>query len=450
MKKRVFFLLLIVFYLFTSFAPISHAQSLYNSEIEPRSGILYLKSLDDGTVIFDRGATERCAPAALVSIVTAMLAIQQNPNLEKMYTVPENINDILAGTNSAIMLLKGGEKLRIVDLLYCILIRSAADASVTLAYGVAGSEKDFVAKMNDYAASLGCNSTHFVNVTGLDDDNQYTTAEDMARIMAEASKNETFKKISMTESYEVPATNLSEERPVYTTNLMLKSGYRSYYYEYITAAKSGATSNAGRCVALTATKDGYSYVAVVMKGPYIDTDGNGVEENYAFIDCKAMLKWTFSNIRLRTIADVNQIVGEMEVRYSLRTDHIQLVPSEKLTALVPAGIGTENVVFEILPEQTKEYVNAPVKKGDVLGKANILYSGTVIAVTDLVAADDVAFDLAGFFFSVFKNITSSPWIILCILLVIGLLLFLIFGFRYDKKLRRLVWIRGRKKTRRNS
>lgn len=446
MKKRVIFFLLAVFCVFPVFAPKGQAAALYNSELEPRSGILYLKSLDDGTVIFDRGATERCAPAALTSIAAAMVVLNTVSDLEQPYTVPADINERLAGTDSAIMLLKGGEHIRVIDLLYCILIRSAADASVTLAVGTAGSEEAFVLKMNEYASSIGCQSTHFANVTGLDDENQYTTASDMARLMTEASKNDLFKKISTTETYEVPATDMSDARSVYTTNYMIKSSYPSYYYEYITAAKVGATSNAGRCVALTASRDGYSYVAVVLKGEYLDTDEDGTPENYAFIDCRDMLRWTFSNIRLRTIVDVNQTIGEMEVKYSLRNDHVRLVPAGQLTVLVPSSVGTDNVVFEIIDGQTEDFVKAPVKKGEVLGKANVLYGGSVIAVIDIAAAEDIPFDLPGYLLSAVKNIVLSPVFICCLLVVLVLVVLYAVGFRYDRAKRRIVRQRRKKRS----
>ena len=125
--------------LLVALLPVSAAaESLYNSEISVKSEILYLKSVDDGTVIFDKNATMRCAPAALLNIATAMVVLNHVSDINAtQFTVPENINAVLAGTNSATMLFKGGEQIRVVDLLHCILMRSAADASVTLAVGVA-------------------------------------------------------------------------------------------------------------------------------------------------------------------------------------------------------------------------------------------------------------------------------------------------------------------------
>ena len=434
--------------LLVALLPVSAAaESLYNSEISVKSEILYLKSVDDGTVIFDKNATMRCAPAALLNIATAMVVLNHVSDINAtQFTVPENINAILAGTNSATMLFKGGEQIRVVDLLHCILMRSAADASVTLAVGVAGSVEAFVGLMNEYAVSLGCDNTHFVNVTGLDDEEQYTTAEDVAKMMEDAGKNETFCSISLVQTYDFPATNLSEARQVYTSNLMLRSGYTSYYYSYITAAKTGATTNAGRCVALIASRDGYTYVAVVMKGAYIDDDNNGVNENYAFIDCKAMLTWTFRNIRLRVITDTTQTVGEVAVRYSLKYDHVRLVPAEQITALVPSSVDTGSVVFRIIEDQTETEVSAPVKKGDVLGKAEVLYGEQVLTTVDLVAAEDISFDLPGLIVGVFRNIFSSPVTVLLLLLILAAAVaYFVIGVRYDKKMGKFRVIHGGKK-----
>lgn len=444
MKKFVIFALTLIL---VFAVPLNcYAETLYNSEVAVRSNILYLKSLDDGTVIFDKNSKERCAPAALTNIAVAMVVLNNVKDIENTkMTVPDNINNILAGTDSAIMLFKGGEEIRVADLLNCILIRSAADASVTLAYGIAGSVDEFIKMMNDYAKNLGCKNTNFSNVTGLDDENHYSTAEDIAIMMADASANDSFRSISTTDTYNFPATNLSDERTVYTTNYMLKSGYTSYYYKYITAAKTGATTNAGRCVALTASKDGYSYVAVVLKGPYEDTDNDGYKENYAFIDSRNMLRWTFNNIKLRAITDTNQTVGEIDVKYSLKYDHVRITPSKQITALVPSKVDTDSVVFRIIEDQTEKKLKAPVKKGDIVGKAEVLYGEQVIATVPLMAAEDVPFDIPGLIVGVLKSIFSSPIIIILLILIIASgTVYFVIGVRYDKKAGKFKIIKGGK------
>ena len=444
MKKFLCLLLACVTALFC--AVPAAASSLYNSELSVRSEILYLQSLDDGTVIFDQNASARCAPAAMLNIAAAMVVLRQVDDIENtVYTVPDNILSILSGTNSATMLFEGGEQFRVVDLLHCILMRSAADASVTLAMGVAGSVEDFVRMMNEYAASLDCANTNFVNVTGLDDDGQYTTAADVARMMADAAKDERFCRISTAATYDFPASGNYERRTLYTTNLMLLSGYPSYYYSDLTAAKTGSTSGAGRCVAAVSSRDGYSYVAVVMKGPYEDANGDGNAENHAFIDCKAMLNWTFRNIRLRVITDTNLTVGEAAVRFSSQTDHVRLVPATQITALVPSSVDTGSVVFRIIEDKTKDVVNAPVKKGDILGEAEVLYGEQVLTTVELAAGEDVPFDLAGLFTGVAKEVFSSPPILLLLLLILAAAVaYFVIGVRYDKKLGKFRVIRGGK------
>ena len=445
MKK--FLCVLLAAVLAVLFGVDGSAASIYNSELSVRSEILYLQSIDDGTVIFDQNAETRCAPAAMLNIAAAMVVLRQVEDIDNtVYTVPDNILSILSGTNSSTMLFEGGEQFRVVDLLHCILMRSAADASVTLAIGVAGSVDQFVKMMNEYAASVGCDNTNFVNVTGLDDDGQYTTAADVARMMADASKDDRFCRISTSTTYDFPASGDYERRTLYTTNLMLLSGYPSYYYSNLTAAKTGSTSNAGRCVAAVASRDGYSYVAVVMKGPYVDTNGDGNAENHAFIDCKAMLNWTFRNIRIRVITDVNQTVGEVQVRYSSKADHVRLVPAEQITALVPSSVDTGSVVFRIVEEKTQDVVNAPVKKGDILGEAQVLYGEQVLAVVSLAAGEDVPFDLAGLVIGVAGDVFSSPVVVLLLLLILAAaVVYFVIGVRYDKKQGKFRLIHGGKK-----
>ena len=449
--KKILAVCLTAVLLFLPVLP-AFAAPLYNDEVETTSEIIFLRSVDDGTVLFDKNSTMRCPPAGLLNIVTAMIVLNNVEDPQTQYfTVPDSINNILAGTDSAVMLLKGGEKVRVIDLLYSILIRSAADSSITLATGVGGTLLNFINMMNDYVRELGCSDTNFVNVTGLDVEGQYTTARDMAIVMQEASQNKLFREITMSGTYDFPATELYGERRVYTTNLMIQPGFPSYYCKSVTAVKSGATSGAGRCVALTASKDGYTYVAVVMKGQYIDTDGNGEKENFAFLDCKAMLNWTFDTIRLRTVTDDTQTVGEIPVRYSFKTDHVRLVPAKKLAVLMPQTVDTGSVVFEVIPEQTAEFLKAPVKKGEVVGAARVMFGEQEIAVVELAAGEDVSFDLTGFVAGVLKDVFTNPIVLLILFVLIAVaVVYFVLGVRYDKKMGRFRVMRGGNKNARET
>ena len=262
--------------------PFTTAKAAYNmilDELEPRSEIVLLQSLEDDTVIFDKNAHQHTPPASLTKLVTAILTLENVDDLNAMVAVPQSVLDSLANTGSSNAGLKAGEELSVADLLRCMLIPSANEAAGTLAYYVSGGNiEGFVEKMNVFAHRLGCADTNFMTPHGLDADGQYTCAADVAKIMKYAltcAQSELFTEIISTERYTLPASNMHEKpRVIRNTNFLLNSGYSDYYCKYVIGGKTGSTSKAGKCVAAIAKNGGYSYLAVIMNAPHDDIDGD--------------------------------------------------------------------------------------------------------------------------------------------------------------------------------
>ena len=212
--------------------------------------------------------------------------------------------------------------------------------------------------------------------------------------------------ITDTVYYTVQPTNkTSEERDLITSVDIINSYRGLYYYEYANGIKTGYTSKAGRSVVTTATKNGYTYIAVAMKAPNIDKDGDGYNDNTALLDCKKMFKWAFANMKLATVADTSTYVCELPVKLSADADHIRVVPAEKVNALVPSGVDESSVNFETdLPDS----VNAPIKKGEKVGHAKIMYADSVVAEVDLVSGDDVNVNALMFVLNLIKTVLTSP------------------------------------------
>ena len=134
----------------------------------------------------------------------------------------------------------------------------------------------------------------------------------------------------------------------------------------------------------------------------------------------------FDNIRLQKIADTTRIVTVIDVKLSLRTDHVRLVPANDVTALVPVGTDGSSVLIEPIPEETPTVINAPIKKGEKVGRARIMYAQTEIATVDLVAAEDVNVNIFLWIVNIFKNVFTSPFfIVLAVLAIIVLAVYLI-------------------------
>ena len=428
-KKFVSFLLIFTL-LFTILS--FNTDALYNSSVELNADIVLLASIDDGTVLLSKNADKRTPPASLTKIVTATLALQNCPDLNEVITADEaSIADIV-GTGSSNAGIQVGEKMTVKDLLYCLLVQSANEAANILATKVAGSIDDFVKMMNDYVDSIGCKNTNFVNCHGLDEEEQYTTADDMMIITLKALEIPEFKEITSTVSYTVPKTNMSGERKLYTTNWMMNSGHPSYYYEYVSGVKTGTTSRAGRCIVSTASKDGYNYIGIVMGAKNDDSD-----ENEALLECKKIFRWAFENIKLSTVVSVNTTVRVIDVDLSFQTDHLRLIPEQDLTLLVPTGNDAGSVMLKVIEEKTPKTVSAPIQKGEIIGKAQVLYADEEIATVNLVAADSVTRSPLLWFFSIMKSAFSSTVFKILVFTVITLaVVYIILMIRYKKKKRR--------------
>lgn len=430
MKKTINFLLCLI--LSVSFM-IPTAFASYQSDLEVESEIALLVSLDTDAVIFSKNSNKRTAPASLTKIVTAAVAIENCKDLENtIVTVDYSAIHALDGTGSSMVGIKPGEKINMLDLLYCMMIHSGNDAANVVAEYIGGSIPNFVNMMNEFVAKVGCTDTHFMNPHGLDTDGHYTTADDMAKIIKYALKLPKFEEIANTSRFTLPASNLREKQTMRTTNqLLLKD--TSYYYEYASGIKTGTTTNAGRCVASTASKNGYRYLGIVMRGLYKDANGNIIKDKLTnFSDCKKMFEWAFDNIRLKVVADRNQVVTSVKVNYGRTDEPLNLIPKEEVRALVPAALDPSGVLIEA-DENFPKTIDAPVKKGDVVGKANILYANEVIGTVDLVAEEDAGRSMIKYGASLVKKaFTSTVGTILMILALAACVLAVVFALVYKQ------------------
>lgn len=409
---------------------------------------MLLINTDSETVIFDKNADKKSAPASLTKIVTCMLVLENCEDLSATVTCERADLDGLYRQNAATAGIRTGETLTIEQLLYCLMIPSAADAANILARYVGGSQDEFVVMMNDFVKNLGCENTNFINPHGLDGDGgAYTTANDLYKITKYALMNPTFKKITSTLRYDVAPTNqYSETRYLHNTNKMMNPAYKDYYNSCISGVKTGTSDLAGHCVISTASKNGYNYMLIVMNAPQYDIDGDNIEENVAFTDSKRIYEWAFQNIELTKITNTTDVVTVVNVEYNWKVDHLRLLPAKELSALVPTGTQAGSLVIRPIESETPKTVKAPIKKGDVLGKAEVLYGEDVVATVDLVSAESLDRSIILWVVGIFKTIFSSMvfkilFAIFVVLLIIYILL-IIRKNRIKAKRRKIKMVKG--------
>ena len=386
MKKTLTFLISVL--LIFSGIGVLPAEAAYNSEVDFDSEIVYMESLDRGTVIFNKNSKKRTAEASLTKITTAMVVLENCDDLNKTVVAKQEVLDTLAGTNSSTAGITVGEKLTVHELLSLMLIKSANEAASILADYVGGDIDTFIDMMNDFAKARGCSNTNYTNPHGLDEANHYTTAEDLAKIIKYALQNKTFCELVGSPTYTLETTNKRESVTYSNTNSMLLKN-SMYYYEYCKGIKTGTTENAGRCLASYAVKNGYSYLCIIIGAPSKDSNGDGTNDNYAFIDTKKAYKWVFDNIKLKVVADPSDVVTVVDVDLAKNVDHVRLIPAEEASALVPANVDSSAILIEPIADSIRKDIKAPIKAGEVLGKANIKYAGDVLYTIDLVAGEDI-------------------------------------------------------------
>lgn len=217
-----------------------------------------LMEQDSGRVIFEKDAYTQRRIASITKIMTAILAVESGKLDETV-----KVSDRAIRAEGSSIYLKAGEKIKLEDLVYGLMLRSGNDAAIAIAETVGGSIEGFVYLMNQKAEEIGMKNTHFANPHGLDDhEDHYSTAYDMAILTRYAMQNDTYKKIAGTKTYRSESSNDEWDRVWKNKNKLLTS-----LYEYSTGGKTGYTIRAKRTLVSTAEKDGVSYIAVTLNDP---------------------------------------------------------------------------------------------------------------------------------------------------------------------------------------
>ncbi len=335
---------------------------------------------DTGRVVFEKNADERRSIASMTKIMTAVVVLERCGDLRQAVTARQEPLSAVAGKGLSLSNLKAGETMSVENLLYCLLVYSAADAATVLADEIAGSVDAFVGMMNAKAAELGLKDTHFADPHGLSNlsDGNYSTAREMEKLCEYAMKNEVFAKIVATDRYTVPATNLSGERSLTSSNRLLLEGDPCRYDKAI-GIKPGYTNDAGRCLAAAATDGSAAYISIVMGCKIWQSNGEAAVER--FRDTVFLLENAFGEYSLTTVLSGSQAVTTVQVDGV----DVPLVPRGDILWLLG-----KNETVSLQTALTQESVAGPVNRGDKLGECKILIDGTEIGSADLIAAEAVS------------------------------------------------------------
>lgn len=394
--------------------------------------------MNTGRVLYEKNADEMVSPASTVKIMTAILALE-NLNLDDKAEASETaLSAVPEGVTA--MELQPGEGLTVRQLLYGAMLASAADATNVLAEAVSGSISDFVRLMNEKAAELGMNSTHFSNTHGEHDDRTYTTVRDMAVLTRYAMKNTDFREIVNTDRYTVPPTDKHPEaRDLVNTNYMVSKVQRKdYYYENAIGVKAGYTTQAKSCLIEVARKDSMELLALTFGAESVDGKAQG------YIDCRSFFDTAFENYKTSVIVKKGALIDQIPVKYASGEKQVLLEAQDDLYYIYPTDTNPGEPTWEV---NVGKYAKAPVKKGDVVGSCDFFYGEELAGTVNLVADKDYDFSVMEFISSWIWAIVGSPWFVVGI---IGILILYIYIILRRRRIRREKLRRQRMKRRREA
>ena len=243
------------------------------------------------TTLYAKNMDQVLYPGATVKVMTTLLALENTQLSDQVTMTATGVSGVTdGGANISAQI---DEIFTVEQCLYAIMLASANDVALQLAEHIGGSVDGFVQMMNARAAELGCTNTVFTNPTGLPDENQHTTAHDMALIMKAAADNESFQTIASTASYTIPATNVSGGDRVLTNNFSMLTNNNAAYYQYCTGGREGYTEASGSTLVCSAQKNGITLIAVVLQG----TSGTTTTE------AASLLNYGFDNFNMLSLGD---------------------------------------------------------------------------------------------------------------------------------------------------
>ncbi|TGE37341.1 D-alanyl-D-alanine carboxypeptidase [Desulfosporosinus fructosivorans] len=242
-----------------------------------------LVRMDNHSILMQKNSTQKIYPASLTKIMTAIVAIEKLPDLQKNIDLPNSMFQELYKADASLAGFKPNEKVRAIDLLYGIMLPSGAECCIGLADNIGGSEQKFVEKMNQKAVALGMSNTHFTNSTGLQDDNHYTTVKDLSILLSYALQNNTFRNIFTASRYSTAPTNKHPEGITFQNTMFKNINNPVIKGGKILGGKTGYTEEAGLCLASLAQKDGKEYILVTA-----GAKGNHESEQYNIDDAYAV------------------------------------------------------------------------------------------------------------------------------------------------------------------
>lgn len=397
---------------------------------------------DTGTILYEKNAEQRMYPASMTKMLTALVALDYFEP-EELIQVGTEVNEVSLDSSKAGH--RVGETLTVKNVIRGLIIPSGNDSANVVAAAVAKrAENDdslsfarceavFTDLMNEKAAELGAQNSHFSNAHGYHAEDHYTTAYDLALIATAFMENETLAGIAGEKSFSgngadnMFTSNATIDTQEYTWrshNLLITDG--EYQYAYATGIKTGFTDEAGDCVAASAEKDGEELIAIIFHS----------EEPNRWLDATNLFEYGFNSYQKTELAQANTAIATVPLTKHKKTegDTLDVVYTESLTAYLPADAAdalqmtvTYDEAYAVTDKDGNVSLRAPIEKGAKIGTAVYTVDGRTVLEKEVYAGRDVAkgtiFSAIAYFFQ--NLFTLRGLLTLVIVLVVIAVLFVV-------------------------
>lgn len=375
MKKILILIFLLIL------IPVVKAEEIEDLAPNAKSAIMIEAST--GEILFQKNAYEKLPPASMTKMMSILLILEEIEKGNLKWDDEIVASETAASMGGSQIFLEAGEKMTVTELLKGISIASGNDATVAMAEKIAGTEEAFVKRMNERAKGLGLKNTHFVNSTGLDIDNHYSSTYDMSLIAKELVKHE--KILEFTGTYE-EYLRKDSDNPFWlvNTNRLVR------FYKGVDGLKTGYTSSAGYCLTATAKRDDMRLITVVMNEP--DTSKRSS-------DTTKMLDYGYNVYTVENIIDNSTTIDKKKVELG-KKEEVDIISKETITILRKKSDKDRNIVYKANIDK----IVAPVKKGDKVGTIDILEDNKVISTIEATVKEDI--NKASIFTILYRNIKN--------------------------------------------
>ncbi len=393
--KKIFLILIILFF------PIFCKAENFNL----KSNNVLLYNLNDNEILYEKNKDEKVAIASITKVLTAMTVIENQKDLNKYLTLSSKDFAKVEELNLATAGFKIGDKLTYEDLLYGLLFPSGAECALALANNTFSSYDEFIEKMNNLSKKIGMKNSSFTNPIGYDEDNHFSTVNDVSLLFKYAIENKIFKKIITSKYY-------------YTNNgVLLKNNTLNKYKSiskknYMIAGKTGTTKKAGYALASIVKKNNVNLLLVTTNTPF------DYKAYYNFYDAFTIYEYYLNNYEYKIIAKKNNVILKLPTKYA-KEKFAEITVNQNLKKYVNKNNSNVKYIYK-----GKKIITPSIPKNTKLGKINIYVNNNLVGKLDAYLKESLTFSIA-------KWIKGNKFLTIIILFLI--LLFTLFILSNLKK-----------------